>query len=98
MLWLFYALSASAIAVMAAAVVLVLRLRARIPGGAVRATWNALTALIALFMAGYLSTPFFPMLPQAVRELLVGAIFLAGATFVVVVIKLFHRITVELGL
>jgi hypothetical protein len=98
MQYLFYALVLSAVGVMAAAVVLVLRLRARIPGGAVRSTWNVLTGLILVFMAGYLSTPFFPLLPQVAKDLLVGVIFLAGAIFVVAVIKLFHRITVELGL
>ncbi len=63
-----------------------------------KSTWSTLTALIVLFTAGYVTTPFFRLLPEEIKDLLVGAIFLAGAVFVVIVIKLFFRIVEDLGL
>ena len=93
----FLALSVSAICVMLYALYRVLSLRKKIPGGLVRKTWNFLTLLIVLFAAGYLSTPFFPLLPQVVKDLLVGVIFFCGAIFVVIVINLFYKVVSDLG-
>lgn len=72
--------------------------RHRVPGGKVKTTWNYLSALIVMFSAGYLSTPFFSILPQDIKDVLVGVIFLAGAVFVVIVIKLFFKIVEDIGL
>jgi len=93
----FLALSVSAICVMLYALYRVLSLRKKIPGGLVRKTWNFLTLLIVLFAAGYLSTPFFPLLPQVAKDLLVGVIFFCGAIFVVIVINLFYKVVSDLG-
>ena len=76
----------------------VLVLRGRIPGGKVKKTWNILSGMIALFSAGYLATPFFPLLPQVAKDLLVGVIFFFGAVFVVIVTNLFYRVVSDLGL
>jgi hypothetical protein len=51
-----------------------------------------------MFTIGYLATPFFQMLPQDIKDLLVGVIFLAGAIFVVIVTKLLFKIIEDLGL
>jgi hypothetical protein len=80
------------------ALFLAFSLRSKVPGGKVRSTWNFLTSLIVLFAVGYLSTPFFRLLPENIKDLLVGVIFLAGAIFVAIVIKLFIRIVEDLGL
>jgi len=95
---LFMLLSLSAISIMLFALYRVNVLRKKVPGGMVRSTWNFLAVLIVLFTAGYFSTPFFPLLPTAVQQLVVGVIFLAGAVFVVIVINLFYKIVSELGL
>lgn len=95
---LFLVLSISAILVMFYALYRVNVLRKKVPGGVVRSTWNFLTLLIVMFTVGYLSTPFFPMLPQTVKDMLVGVIFLAGAVFVVIVVNLFYRVVEDLGL
>jgi hypothetical protein len=95
---LFLVLSISSIIVMLYALYSVMMLRKKIPGGVVRNTWNILAGLIVMFAVGYLSTPFFPMLPQAAKDLLVGVIFLFGAVFVVIVIKLFYKVVSDLGL
>jgi hypothetical protein len=93
----FLALCIAAILIMLYALYKVMSLRRRIPGGVVKSTWNVLSALIVIFALGYLSTPFFPMLPQEVKDLLVGVIFFFGAIFVVIVINLFYKVVSELG-
>ncbi len=95
---LFLVLSVMAIVVMFYALFSALTLRKKIPGGKVKATWNVLAGLIGMFTAGYLATPFFQLLPGDIKDILVGVIFLAGAVFVVIVIKLFFKIVEDLGL
>ena len=95
---IFLALCIGAIIIMLYALYKVMTLRKKIPGGVVKSTWNVLAALIVLFALGYLCTPFFPMLPQELKDLLVGVIFFFGAIFVVVVINLFYKVVSELGL
>ncbi len=94
---LFLILSVSAICVMLYALYRVITLRDKIPGGTVKGTWKVLFWMIAIFAAGYLTTPFFPYLPQFIKDIVVGVIFLLGAIFVVIVINLFSRIVSELG-
>lgn len=95
---LFLLLSFSAICVILYALYLVMDLRKKILiGGEVKDTWKRLSWMIILFAAGYLTTPFFPYLPEFVKDVVVGLIFLFGAVFVVLVIKLFHKIYTELA-
>jgi hypothetical protein len=95
---LFLVLSIAAILVMLYALYSSFTLKSKIPGGKVKSTWNILNGLIILFTIGYLATPFFRLLPQEIKDLLVGVIFLAGAIFVVIVTKLFYKIIEDLGL
>lgn len=95
---IFLVLSIAAICVMLYALYRVLSLTKKIPGGTVGATWKILSLMIGFFAAGYLSTPFFPLLPDDVKQLIVGIIFLAGAIFVVIVINLFYKVVREIGL
>ena len=95
---LFLVLSVASILVMLYALYSSFTLKSKIPGGKVKSTWEVLSSLIVVFTIGYLSTPFFRMLPQEVKDILVGVIFLAGAIFVVIVIKLFYKIIEDLGL
>lgn len=94
---LFLVLSSTAVVIMLYALYSSFTLKSAIPGGEVKATWNILTGLIALFTAGYMTTPFFQLLPPEIKDLLVGLIFLSGAIFVVIVIKLFYKIVEDLG-
>lgn len=98
MIYVFLVLSVSAICVMIYALFRSISLSRKIPGGTVGATWKFLSTLIGLFTAGYLSTPFFPLLPDEFKQIVVGIIFLAGAIFVVVVINLFYKVIQEIGL
>ncbi|OGW33798.1 MAG: hypothetical protein A2X58_09585 [Nitrospirae bacterium GWC2_56_14] len=95
---LFLLLSGAAVLVMVYALYSALSLRSKIPGGKVKSAWNLLTSLITMFTIGYLATPFFRLLPPEVKDILVGVIFLAGAIFVVIVIKLYFKIIEDLGL
>ncbi len=95
---IFLALSVSSIFVMFYALYTALILRHKVPGGNVKSTWGVLTFLIVLFTIGYLTTPFFRLLSQEIKDLLVGVIFLSGAIFVVIVIKLFYKIIEDIGL
>lgn len=95
---IFLALSVSSIVVMFYALYIAFVLRDRVPGGKVKSTWSILSGLIVVFSLGYLSTPFFRMLAPELKDLLVGVIFLAGALFVVIVIKLFFKIVEDIGL
>ncbi len=95
---LFLLLSFSAISIIFYALYLVMDLRKKILiGGEVKAAWKRLSWMIVLFAIGYLTTPFFPSLPEFVKDVVVGVMFLFGAIFVVIVIKLFHKIYTELA-
>ncbi len=60
-------------------------------------TWGTLSALVTLFTAGYFVTPFFSLLPAEVINLLVSLIFLFGAIYVVITVRLIYRIIEELS-
>ena len=75
---------------------LVLSLKSSIPGGMVGKRWNFLTMLVVLFTIGYLATPFFDQLPDDILRLVVSGIFLFGAIYVVVTVRLIFNIIREL--
>ncbi len=85
-----------AIAIMAYCLYLVLTLRASIPGGMVGKHWSLLTGLVVLFSVGYLTTPFFGQLPNEVLRLVVSCIFLFGAVYVLITVRLIFNIIREL--
>lgn len=90
------AVSLLAIVVMIGCLVNVLRLGKNMPGGIVGRTWKQLTALVILFTVGYLVTPFFPMIPTHIANLVVALIFLFGAAYVWITVSLIHRVIREL--
>lgn len=90
-------ISIAAILVMFYCLYLVLSLRARIPGGVVGRQWQTLTGLVILFTLGYLVTPFFSRLPQDQINLIVALIFLFGAIYVAITVRLIYRIIEELS-
>jgi heme A synthase len=90
-------ISIAAIVVMLYCLYLVLSLKRNVPGGVVGKTWGTLTALVALFTAGYFVTPFFSLLPGEIINLIVSLIFFFGAIYVVVTVRLIYRIIEELS-
>jgi hypothetical protein len=89
-------LSFAAILVMVYCLWLVMSLKPTVPGGIIGKTWNTLMVLVALFTVGYLTTPFFSAIPEHILRLIVSVIFLFGALYVVLTVKLIHRVIQEL--
>ena len=90
-------ISVLAIIVMAVCLFQVLSLRKTVPGGIVGRTWKQLTVLVMLFSVGYLVTPFFSYIPPAIVAPIVALIFLFGAIYVWITIRLIHRVISELA-
>ncbi len=89
-------ISVAAILVMLYCLVLVISLGRNVPGGVVGKQWRFLTFLVVLFTLGYLTTPFFGLLPAQLVSLMVSLIFFFGAIYVVITVKLIYRIIEEL--
>ena len=87
-----FAINLAAIAVMAWCFITMLRLSGSIPGGVVGRHWRLLRLLVGLFLLGYLVTPFFTQLPPELINSLVALIFLFGAVYVLVTVRLIHKI------
>jgi len=87
----------AAIVVMLYCVVLMQRLKKDVPGGVVGKRWGFLTALVTLFAAGYLVTPFFSLIPPQMTNLIVALIFFFGAIYVVISVRLVHAVIAELS-
>lgn len=90
-------ISIAAILVMFYCLWLVVSLGKHVPGGVVGRTWRTLTWLVVLFTIGFLVTPFFGLLPPELMRLIVALIFLFGAIYVVITVRLIHRIIEELA-
>ncbi|MCG6933527.1 MAG: hypothetical protein LJE57_07800 [Gallionella sp.] len=90
-------ISIAAILVMFYCLFLVLKLGKQVPGGVVGKNWKFLTFLVVLFTLGYLTTPFFSMLPAEIVSVMVSLIFFFGAVYVVITVKLIYRIIEELS-
>lgn len=90
-------LNAVAILIMFYCLYLVLSLKSSIPGGMIGKRWNFLTLLVALFSVGYLTTPFFGRLPAEILRLVDSLIFIFGAVYVAVTIRLIFNIIRELS-
>lgn len=82
----------AAIVVMFYCLWLLLTLKKQIPGGMVGKQWRVLEVLVWLFTLGYLTTPFANLLSEQMLRLIVSVIFLFGAIYVVITVKLIHRI------
>jgi len=90
-------ISIAAILVMFYCLFLVLKLGKQVPGGVVGKNWKFLTFLVVLFTLGYLTTPFFSMLPPQFVGVMASLIFFFGAIYVVITVKLIYRIIEELS-
>lgn len=74
----------------------VLTLKSKVPGGMIGKRWSFLTLLVAVFSVGYLTTPFFGRLPIEVLRLVVSIIFVLGAVYVLITVRLIFAIIREL--
>ena len=77
---------------MAYCLFLVLTLRGQFSGGLVGKYWKYLTVLVVIFTLGYAALPFFDQVPEKVLKLTVAGVFLFGAFYVLITIKLIKSI------
>jgi hypothetical protein len=100
MLWISYGLSFAAIVTMVINVVLAVRLRRAMIGGVIRSRWGMMTNLIIVFLLGYVLSPLLLVfkLPVEYMSLLVFLLFIFGAVFVAVVIRILHDTLASLDL
>ncbi|MEZ5456483.1 MAG: hypothetical protein R3F04_10320 [Lysobacteraceae bacterium] len=91
-----FVISLAAIVVMVFCLLQVIKLGKTVPGGIVGKAWRQLSALVILFTVGYLVTPFFSLLPAQVINPIVSLIFLFGAIYVWITVRLIHRVISEL--
>lgn len=75
---------------------LVVSLKQMIPGGMVGKRWNFLVLLVTFFTIGYLTTPFFSVIPENLLRLIVSLIFFFGAIYVIITVKLIYNVIKEL--
>ena len=88
----FTIVSGLAIITMLIAVVKAYDYKKSIPGGEVGKAWNVLSSLTSFFLVAYLTTPFFIVMSQQAKDLIVAFIFLVGAVYVLITLRLVHRI------
>ena len=100
MLWISYGLSFIAIITMVINVFLAVRLRRAMIGGEIRSRWGMLTNLIIVFLVGYILSPLLLVfqLPVVYMGFVVFLVFLFGAVFVAVVIRILHDTLASLDL
>ncbi len=92
-----FVISVGAILIMIYCLYLVVSLKKKVPGGIVGSKWSFLMNLVILFTLGYLSTPFFGIIPENILRLIVSGIFFFGAIYVLITVKLIFRIINELS-
>lgn len=71
---------------------LVITLRKDVRGGVIGSKWNILTGLVFLFALGYSSMPFFGQIPPEVLRTIISVVFVFGAIYVLITIKLIMNI------
>lgn len=89
---LFTVISGLAIIIMFIALWKAVDYKSSVPGGVVGKTWNIITTLVMFFFIAYLTTPFFVLLDQTTKDLIVSLIFFFGAIYVLISLRLVYRI------
>jgi len=71
---------------------LLFSLKKDIPSGEVGRQWRMLEVLVWLFALGYLATPFSELLSEQTLRVIVAVVFFLGAVYVMITVRLIHRI------
>ena len=87
-----FVVNAIAIAIMIVGLFMVFGLRRRVRSGAVASAWKILSFLVVVFTLAYLGTPFFGLLPPDSVRMVFATVFLLGAVYVVMTIRLVQRV------
>ena len=99
MIYVSYGLSFLGILVMVVNVVLAFRLQRVLIGGEIRSRWGLLTNFILVFLVGYILSPLLLVFSVPVEYMgaVVFLIFLFGAIFVFIVIRIIRETLSVLG-
>jgi hypothetical protein len=89
---LFTVISGFSIITMLIALLRAVDLKKSVPAGGVGKTWNVIAALVTFLFMVYLTVPFFVLLSQETKDLIVSFIFFFGAMYVLINVELVHRI------
>ncbi|HEY6010542.1 MAG TPA: hypothetical protein VIX18_03645 [Nitrospirota bacterium] len=89
---LFTVVSGLSIITMLIALLRVLNLKKNVPSGGVSKIWNVMAALVIFLFIVYLTLPFFLLLPQETKDLIVSFIFFFGAIYVLLNLELVSSI------
>jgi len=89
-------LGITALCVMLVNLYFTLSMRTQIKGGVIGRRWNAMTGLVVLFTVGYGILPFVNSLSTDALRLIVALIFLFGAIYVAITLRLILSIVHEL--
>ena len=95
MLTAYYVIIAAAIVAMLVGLYLIFDLKKVAKGGVIGRVVNLLYLLVLIFILGYAITPVMPRLPLEVNLLLVASVYLFGAIFVVTVLNLIKKLTLQ---
>jgi hypothetical protein len=87
----------AAVVVMLVNLVMAIVLKSQLSGGMVGKRWNILIVLVLMFMGGYLILPFLSKMPIETLRAIVSFIFLGGAIYVLITIRLIYGIIRELS-
>lgn len=71
-------------------------LKAKVPGGVVGKKWRQMIGMIIFFSLGYIAIPLLGQLSEATMRMAVSLIFLFGAVYVAITIRLIYRVIEEL--
>lgn len=99
MIYVSYALAFLAITAMVVNVVQAFRLRRALIGGEIRSRWNLLTNFILIFLFGYILSPLLLVFSVPVEYMgaVVFLIFLFGAIFILIVIRIIRDTLAVMG-
>jgi hypothetical protein len=89
---LFTVISGFGIITMLIALLRVVDLKKNVPAGGVGKTWNVIASLVTFLFLIYLTMPFFVLLSQETKDLIVSCIFFFGAIYVLLNIELVNSI------
>jgi len=91
---LFTVISGIALIVMVVSLLRAIEFKKSVPGGVVGQCWNMILSSVIFFFVVYLIIPFFVLLPQETKDVIVAFIFLFGAIYVLISVMVVYRIIV----
>lgn len=92
---IFTLVSGLAIMIMAVALWKSFVYKSSLPEGEVKRTWRLLIVLVGLFFVGFLTLPFFVLLPPEWKDNIVSFLFFFGAIYVLLTLNLMYKIVIS---